>query len=106
MNLQIINSIEGKAEYVLLPMHAYQALKPQIDRLIGHDDTYDEFKLEEFVNPIALARIKAQLTQEELAERMNVSQAYISKLEAQDKISTKILLKVREALQDVRRRGD
>ena len=49
-------------------------------------------------NPVALARINADLTQEELAIRMKVTQAYISKLESQDKVSVKVLKKVKEVL--------
>lgn len=50
-------------------------------------------------NPIALARIKAGITQEELAKRMKVTQAYISKIEAQDKVTAKMLQKVKKALE-------
>ncbi len=98
MNLQIIKSVEGEAEYVLLPINAYKALKHQIDKVI--DEDYAPFKLEDYVdNPVALARIKANLTQEELAQRMDVSQAYISKLESQDAVSAKVMAKVMTALQ-------
>lgn len=50
-------------------------------------------------NPIALARIKASMTQEELAKRMGVTQAYISKIESQDKVTAKLLQKVKIALE-------
>lgn len=97
MNIQIINSISGDAEYVLLPMHAYKALKPQIDKLLSDD--YEGFVLEDYVsNPVALARIEANITQEELADLMNVSQAYVSKIESQPKVSAKTIAKVRSAL--------
>jgi len=49
-------------------------------------------------NPIALARIKAGITQEELAKEMGVTQAYISKIESQKKVTMKLLLKVKNAL--------
>jgi predicted transcriptional regulator len=49
-------------------------------------------------NPIALARIKAHVTQEEVAKRLNVSQAYISKVENQQRVSAKLLEKVRGVL--------
>lgn len=99
MNLQIIKSIEGKAEYVLLPVKAYHRLKKEIDHALAHEDDYEAFNLDEYVsNPVALARIKANLTQEALALKMNVSQAYISKLEAQENISPKVLAKVEKAL--------
>ena len=56
------------------------------------------FSIDDYVeNPAALARINANITKEELAERMNVSQAYISKIESKDKVSDKALKKVLEA---------
>lgn len=43
---------------------------------------YVTFDLADYAdNPIALARIKADITQEGLAKRMKVTQAYISKIE-------------------------
>ena len=50
-------------------------------------------------NPVALARINAGITQEELAKRMKVTQAYISKLEAQSKATAKVLKKVKAAIE-------
>jgi len=59
------------------------------------------FEIEDYVdNPVALARINAGITQEELAARMKVTQAYVSKLEAQDKVTAKVLKKVKEALKN------
>lgn len=49
-------------------------------------------------NPIALAHIKAHVTQQVLAERMGVSQAYVSKLESQSKVTVKGIEKVTAAL--------
>ena len=97
MSLQIIKSIDGKEEYVLLPISAYQTLKPQINKVLKGD--YVPFDVKAYVsNPVALARINTNLTQRELAERMKVSQAYISKLEGQDNVSPKMLAKVKRAL--------
>lgn len=60
---------------------------------------YQSFRLDEYVDaPVALARIKARMSQEELAQRMGVTQAYISKLERQDKVTVKVLSKVQAAL--------
>lgn len=60
---------------------------------------YIPFDLESFVdNPIALSRIKARITQSELAERMGVTQAYISKIERQEKVTSKLLEKMRAVL--------
>lgn len=99
MNLQIIKSVEGRAEYVLLPISVYESLKSDIDKVLSQEHDYERFQLEDYVeNPIALARIRANLTQEQLASKMGVSQAYISKLESQDNISVKVMAKVKAAL--------
>lgn len=102
MSLQVIKSIEGRDEYVLLPMQVYKALHEQIEarlsKMIQKND-FVPFYPEEYVdNPVALARIKAGVTQEQLAKLMHVSQAYISKLESQDKVTAKTLIKVKQAL--------
>ena len=97
MTLQIIKSIDGKEEYVLLPISAYKMLKKQIDKVLDHD--FIPFELEDYVSsPVALERIRANLTQERLAELMKVSQAYISKLEAKESVSPKTLDKVKKAI--------
>lgn len=106
MTLQKIKSLDGKDEYVLLPVAVFRALRGQIEqRLAGRiavrskDDDYAPFVLEDYVdNPVALARIKAKITQAELARRMDVSQAYVSKIEAQVQVSSKVLAKVSAAL--------
>ena len=103
MSLQIIKSIEGKDEYVLLPIKIYHALQEEIAkrmRKINKDSEYVSFDPADYVdNPIALARIKAGMTQEELAKRMKVSQAYISKIETQEKLTAKMLQKVKLAIE-------
>ncbi len=101
MNIQTIRSVDGQ-EFVLLPARCYVGLKQQIDDFLAKDQSADEympFIVDDFVkNPVALARIKAGVTQEELATEWNVSQAYISKLESSSKVSAKVMLKVQEAL--------
>jgi ribosome-binding protein aMBF1 (putative translation factor) len=104
MTLQIIKSIDGKAEYVLLPFNIYNVLRDEIEKALRKKYTSQEdyvpFKLTDYVdNPVALARINAGITQETLAKRMNVTQAYISKLEAQSKVTAKLLKKVKEAIE-------
>lgn len=94
---------EGLPGYVLIPTAVYERLRGEIERemagLNGISEEYMPFRTEDYVsNPIALARIKARLTQAELAERMDVSQAYISKIESQAKVSAKVLGKVQQAL--------
>ena len=100
MSVNIIKSLDGE-EYVLLPLRVYRALRKSIEKKLAEKDDADyvPFELEDYVdNPIALARIKAKLTQEELAQRINVSQAYISKVERQDKVTAKLLERVKKAL--------
>jgi DNA-binding XRE family transcriptional regulator len=106
MTLQTIKSIDGKDEYVLLPVNVYKALQEEIeDELAGLEaaaergEEYVPFVLEDYVDsPVALARMKAHLTQKELAERMGVTQAYISKIERQDKVTPLLLSRVKAAL--------
>lgn len=102
MNLQIIKSVDGKDEYALLPISIYNALRDQITermKKMKNKNDYVAFDPADYVdNPIALTRIKAGITQEELAKRMKVTQAYISKIETQDKVTAKMLQKVKAAL--------
>lgn len=106
MRLQTIKSADGKDEYVLLPVAVYRALKGEIEDKLAHrsprrksNDDYVPFVLEDYVdNPVALARMKAHLTQQELAERLGISQAYISKIERQDKVTPALLDRVTKAI--------
>ena len=102
MNLQTIKSLDGKLEYVLLPVATYNALRHQIAAQLKHtqeNEEYEIFDPADYVdNQVALARIQAGITQEELAKLMNVTQAYISKIEHQEKVTTKMLTKVKKAL--------
>jgi len=105
MNVQVINSVKGQPEYVLLPINVYQALRKQIEAKLNESSEYVPFILEDYVdNPVALARMKANFTQEELAKAMDVSQAYISKLETQSRVTSKTLEKVNIALAKVKKR--
>ena len=106
MTLQKIKSPDGKDEYVLLPIAVYRALRVQIEHKLANrkvarskDDDYVPFVLADYVdNPVALARIESNITQAELARRMGVSQAYVSKIEAQAQVSGKVLARVGAAL--------
>lgn len=108
MTLQKIKSLNGKDEYVLLPIAIYRALRKEIDgKLEGGSEAEDyvPFAVEDYVdNPVALARIKAHVTQKDLAKWMKVSQAYISKIESQPDVTPKVLLKVKTALTEKRKR--
>ncbi|UJP01798.1 MAG: helix-turn-helix domain-containing protein [Nitrosomonas sp.] len=105
MTLQKIKSIQGKDEYVLLPMAIYRVLKDQIEKELAaceanQDEVYEPFVLEDYVdNPVALARIKAGITQEQLAQCLGVSQAYISQIERRDTVTNKMLERVHSAIQ-------
>ena len=110
--LQVIKSVEGKPEYVLIPVAVYQALREEIeDEIAGLEaaaqksEGYVPFAVEDYVsNPVSLARIQANVTQEQLAERMGVSQAYVSKIENQAKVTGKLLAKVDAALAKKKKR--
>lgn len=107
MNLQIIKSIDGKAEYVLLPVNIYNSLRNEIEEALKKkysSKDYAPFELTDYVdNPVALARINAGITQETLAKHMKVTQAYISKLEAQNKVTPKVLKKVKAAIESIKK---
>lgn len=102
LGIQVIKSISGKPEFVLIPVAVYEALREQIEDELSRlgaasDESGDSapFALEDYVdNPVALARMKANLTQEQLAKRMGVTQAYISKIEHQEKVTPKLIAKV------------
>ncbi|MBF0622939.1 MAG: helix-turn-helix domain-containing protein [Magnetococcales bacterium] len=106
MNLQVIKGMDGQDEYVLVPVKVFEALKSEIedelsdlDITVGESDEYEDFEPADYIqNPVALARLKAGLKQIELAERMGVSQAYISKLEHSKEVKSKTLKRVRIAL--------
>jgi DNA-binding XRE family transcriptional regulator len=102
MNLQIIKAINGNPEYVLLPIKIYESLRKEINQKLKKsalENDYVPFDPSDYIdNPIALARIKAGITQEELAIRMKVSQAYISKIEKQNTVTPKLLHKIKTAL--------
>ncbi len=106
LSIQVIRSLAGEPEYVLIPVAVYKALREEIeDEIAGleamteKDESYIPFQPEDYVtNPVALARIKAHVTQEQLAERMGVSQAYVSKIESQSKVTAKTIEKAMVAL--------
>lgn len=99
MTLQIIKSIDGQNEYALVPINIYYQFQKTLEQACSAED-YLTFDPEDYIeNPIALARIKANLTQAQLAKILQVSQAYISKIERQNKISAKLMHRVKLALE-------
>lgn len=109
MTLQKIKSIQGKDEYILLPIAVYHTLKDQIEKELAvyeadqdAEQAYVPFVLEDYVDsPVALARIKAGITQEQLAQRLGVSQAYVSQIERRNNITNKMLERVSNAIHRV-----
>lgn len=100
--LQTIRGLDGKPEYVLIPVQIYSSLYDQIEKALKRfEDDYVPFKVQDYVrNPIALMRIQARLSKTELAKRLGVTQAYVSKIERETySISPKLLKKVQSALQ-------
>lgn len=103
MTVQTIRSVDGR-DYVLVPVAVYQALKSQIDDKVAktaavENAEYVPFVVEDYVShPVSLARLHAGVTQAELARRLGVTQAYISKVEAQDRVTAKLLARVKAAL--------
>ena len=102
--IQVIHSLNGEPEYVLLPYALFQTLQAEFKHTLtarkkSAKDGYVNFEISDYVdNPVALARIKARVSQSELARRMEVSQAYISKVEQQDQVTAKLLQRVTTAL--------
>lgn len=66
------------------------------------EQAYVPFALEDYVNnPMALARTKAGITQEQRTQRMGVSQAYVSQIECRSNITHKMLERVSNAIHEV-----
>jgi len=106
--LQTIKNTSGNPEYVLLPVMVYKNLKKNIDKMIAKcasQKDYIDFEPSDFIkNRIALARMKAKVTQTSLSEYLNVSQAYISKIENDEyKITDQLFGKINGAIEKIGR---
>jgi DNA-binding XRE family transcriptional regulator len=63
------------------------------------NEDYEVFVPADYIdNPVPLARIQAGITQEELAKLMDVTQAHVSKIENQKKVTAKMMQKVTKAI--------
>lgn len=72
-------------------------------KLVGNSSDDNEkipFLLANYIlNPIRVARIQANLSQQNLAERLKVTQGYISRIEGRNfKVSDKLMLKIKSVL--------
>lgn len=107
MTIQVIKKNE-KTDYVIIPYDEFLAFadKDLIDATYIQEILQDpvegemtNFDFADYVdNPIQLARLRTGLTQKELADKMEVTQAYISKLERSKRVSPKALKKVTDTL--------
>lgn len=104
--LQTIKNTSGNPEYVLLPVEVYKHLKENIDIMVDKcilQESYIDFSPADFIkNRIALARMKAKVTQVSLAKYLSVSQAYISKIENDEyKITEELFEKINTAIKKI-----
>jgi len=75
-----------------------------LEAWVDQEEVYVHFDPADYVeNPVALARLQAQVKQSDLSRYMEVTQSYISKLEHADQVSSEALQKVKAALQDMRK---
>jgi ribosome-binding protein aMBF1 (putative translation factor) len=106
MNFNTVEALGGQ-RFVLFPADDYARIEKEVQALLRKQVKLtpqtkldsEPFVLTDYVrNPVALARIKAGVTQVELAKRLNVSQPYIAKLEAQGRVSKEKLNQVSAVL--------
>jgi DNA-binding XRE family transcriptional regulator len=108
ITIEKIKFIQGKDVYFLLPIVVYRVQRDQIEKELaaceanlGDEQAYEPFVLEDCAeNPVVLARIKAGITQEQLVQRLGVSQAYVSQIEHRNNITSKMLERVRTAIHE------
>ncbi len=103
MSIQVIKK-KKKTDYVVIPYDEFieYADEDLIDAAYIQEILQDpvegeiiDFDFADHVsNPVHLARLRAGITQKELAEKMAVTQAYISKLEKSEHVTPKALKKV------------
>ncbi len=88
---------QDKPAFVVIPYADYIELTSSTK---SDDNEHVPFMLSDYIqNPIRVARIEAGLSQMQLAERLGVTQGYVSRIEGRNfKISDKLMLKVNTAL--------
>lgn len=79
-----------------------EAVENAMDNLYAdlvEDEPIDDFDLAHYIkNPVKVMRIKARLTQKELAALMDCSQANISQIEKKDTVSAETIRRVEMAI--------
>ena len=82
-----------------------QSVFAGLEAWADQEEDYVDFDPADYVdNPVALARMKAQVKQIDLARYMKVTPSYVSKLEHADQVSDEAWQKVKAALQELRKR--
>ena len=84
---------ENKPAFAVIPYAEYI-------ELVGNtkdDNETVQFSLSDYIqNPIRVARIQSNLSQQELAERLNVTQGYVSRIEGRNfKVTDKLMHKIK-----------
>lgn len=87
----------NKPAFAVIPYADYMKL---IGSSKDDDDEFVPFILNDYIqNPIRVARIQANLSQQDLAERLNVTQGYISRVEGRNfKVTDKLMHKIKTVL--------
>jgi DNA-binding XRE family transcriptional regulator len=87
-----------KPTFVVIPYADYVELTAESAN--EDDNEYIPFVLSDYINnPIRVARIQAGLTQQEFAQRLGVTQGYVSRIEGRNfKVSDKLMTKVKSTL--------
>ncbi|MBC8403310.1 MAG: helix-turn-helix transcriptional regulator [Candidatus Marinimicrobia bacterium] len=108
MSIQIIKK-DNKPDYLVIPYDEFRAMAREdlLDAVAAQvilsdpiDGELSDFQFADYAkNSALLARLEAGLTQKELAEKLGVTQAYVSKLELAGKVSVKALLKIKSVLE-------
>lgn len=94
----------GKPAFAVIPYDEYLALVKEGNEVAFNDKEFVPFVLNDYIhNPIRCARIEAAVTQGDLAQRMGVTQGYISKIEGRNyKVGANLLKRVQSALQETK----
>ncbi len=90
----------GKPRFVVVPYADYVALTGNAAKPLPGDNELVPFVLSDYIkNPIRVMRIEAGINQEELAQRLGVTQGYISRIESRNfQVSAELLARVNAAL--------